>query len=288
MSHTQSSQGAASYLWRIPVMGIAFSLGLVISAALVTLLGMEFPNLPGETHYPVANLLASLLLAACIVPVARGVAGSKAHRWIILAAFVYISYGLNNQIESAVFTTAGGFTTMVLLFVIPCALITAAAVLLINHPEGSRDLTVFADRPASAWWWRVVLAWLSFPVIYFFFGTLIYPMVRDVYEAPDTGLVLPAGGVVLRTVLLRSLLFLLVTVPILRSWTRSRTGLALALAISFTGMVGLVGLVQAQWWPLSMRIVHAAEICADSFAYAWILVILLAPKTAPTTAAAGC
>jgi hypothetical protein len=224
-------------------------------------------------------LLASLLLAACIVPVTRGVAGSNVHRWIILAAFVYVSYGLNNQIESAVFTTGGGFATMVLFFVMPCALVSATAVLLVNHPGGPRISTVFADRPPSAWWWRIILAWLSFPVIYYFFGMIIYPMVRNTYEAPDSGLALPSGDVVLRTVLLRSLLFLLVTIPILRSWTRSRTALAVALGIAFTATVGLVGLVQAHWWPISMRVVHGVEICADSFAYAWVLVALLVPRS---------
>jgi hypothetical protein len=192
---------------------------------------------------------------------------------------VYVSYGLNNQIEAAVFTTAGGFTTMVLFFIIPCALIAAAAVALIRHTQGPAISTVFTDRPVSRWWWRAGLAWLAFPVIYFFFGALIYPMVRDLYEAPDSGLVLPSGVVVLRTVLLRSLLFLLVTIPILRSWTRSRTALAVALGIAFTAMVGLVGLVQAHWWPISMRLVHSVEICADSFVYAWILVALLVPRS---------
>ena len=279
MNDTKPSQSAIGFLWRILVMGVAFSFGLSISGALLWTLGMEFPQLPGETHYPIANLLASLLLAACIVPVTRGLAGSTIHRWIILAAFVYVSYGLNNQIEAAVFTTAGGFTTMVLMFIIPCALISAAAVVLIRHAGGPSISTVFADRPVSRWWWRAVLAWLSFPLIYFFFGMLIYPMVREVYEAPDSGLALPSGDVVLRTVLLRSLLFLLVTIPILRSWTRSRTALAVALGIAFTATVGLVGLVQAHWWPISMRVVHGVEICADSFAYAWVLVALLVPRS---------
>jgi hypothetical protein len=279
MNDPQSSLSTAGYLWRIPVIGVAFSIGLVIAGALVTMLGMEFPNLPGQTHYPIADLLASLLLAVCIVPLTRGVAGSGGHRWIILGTFVYVSYGLNNQIESAVFTTAGAFNTMVLFFIIPCALIAAAAVSLIKNPEDSTISTVFSDRPASRWWWRAVLAWLSFPVVYLFFGMVIYPMVRDVYEAPDSGLVLPDGGVVLRTVLLRSLLFLLVTIPILRSWTRSRRSLALALGIAFTGMVGLVGLVQAHWWPVAMRVVHSVEICADSFVYAWLLVVLFVPRS---------
>jgi hypothetical protein len=279
MNETRSSYSVAGYLWRILVMGIAFSIGLAFSGALVWTLGMEFPELPSQTHYPIANLLASLLLAACIVPVTRGLAGSNAQRWILLAAFVYVSYALNNQIEAAVFTTAGGFTTMVLFFIIPCALISAAAVVLVRRTEGPTMSTVFTDRPVSRWWWRAVLAWLAFPVIYFSFGALIYPMVREVYEAPDSGLVLPGGDVVLRTVLLRSLLFLLVTIPILRSWTRSRLGLTVALGIAFTATVGLVGLVQAHWWPISMRIVHSVEICADSFVYAWILVALLAPRS---------
>jgi hypothetical protein len=47
--------------------------------------------------------------------------------------------------------------------------------------------------------------------------------------------------------------------------------------------VGLFGLLQGSFLPMTLRIAHSLEIGADSFAYAASLVLLLAPRSAEST-----
>jgi hypothetical protein len=210
---------------------------------------------------------------------ARGLRGSTRFRWLALFAFIYVAYCVNNQLEGAIFSTVGGQGTMLVFFLLPSAVIAGIAVLMVTPPTDRSSLaTVFTDRPAFSWLWRVVLAWLAFPVIYHVFGALIYPLVAEGYEGGELGLVVPSQGVIVGVVSLRSLLFLAVTIPILRNWWRSRRSLVVALAFGLSAMVGVAGLIETTFLPTTMRIVHGLEIIADSIAHAWVLVALLVPK----------
>jgi len=277
---TEHDRHGIGWLWKIPLIAVAYFVATMISGALITAIGMEFPDFPELAYSPIRSLLAALVLGAALYLLARGIRGSSVLRWFVLFAFTYISFCVNNQIECAIFTTMGGFDTMLVFFIIPCALVAGAAALLVKPPDEATVLTtVFSDRPMSAWWWRATLAWLAFPVIYYFFGMLIYPFVADAYEGGELGLVVPSQSVILSAVTFRSLLFLLVTIPILTNWSRSRRSLMLALAAAFTAMVGAVGMIEAGWMTTTMRIVHGLEITADSIVHAWVLVTLLVPKS---------
>ena len=277
---TEHDHRDIGWLWKIPLIAVAYSVAAMISGALIMAMGMEFPEFPELAYSPVRSLLAAVVFGAALYLLARGIRGSSVLRWFVLFAFTYISFCVNNQIEAAIFTTMGGFDTMLVFFIIPCALVAGAAALLVKPPDEATVLTtVFSDRPMSAWWWRATLAWLAFPVIYYFFGMLIYPFVADAYEGGELGLVVPSQSVILSAVTFRSLLFLLVTIPILTNWSRSRRSLMLALAAAFTAMVGVVGMIEAAWMTTTMHIVHGLEITADSIVHAWVLVTLLVPKS---------
>jgi hypothetical protein len=269
-----------AWLWKIPVIAAAYFMATMISGAIVTGLGMQFPEFPGQSYSPMRSFVAALVLAGAVYLLARGVRGSVSSRTLVLFAFTYISFCVNNQIEGIVFTTMGRVDTMLVFFIIPCALVAAVAALLVRLPAEAGVLeTVFSARPVSAWWWRGALAWMAFPVIYHFFGMLIYWSVKDFYEGGELGLVVPSQDIILGAVTLRSLLFLLVTIPILMKWSGSRRGLIVALAAGLTAMVGLVCMIEAGWMPMTMRIVHGLEIAADSIVHAWVLVALLVPRT---------
>ena len=268
-----------AWLWKVPLIATAYFIATMISGAMIMGLGMEFPNFPGQSYNPLLSFVAALVLAGAVYLLALGIRGSAQTRTWILFVFIYISFCVNNQIEGVVFTTMGHADTMLVFFILPCALIAGAAALLVGPSVESAAIeTVFSDRPASAWWWRAALAWLAFPIIYHFFGALIYWSVADFYQGGELGLVVPSQGIILGAVTLRSLFFLLVTIPILMSWSGSRRGLMVALAAGLTAMVGVVGMIEASWLPMTMRIVHGLEITADSIVHAWVLVALLVPR----------
>jgi hypothetical protein len=133
-------------------------------------------------------------------------------------------------------------------------------------------------RPLSAWWWRFGIAWLAFPFIYYFFGAFAYPLVADAYQSGEFALEVPSQLLILGAVSTRSLLFLLVTIPILMRWSKSRKGLVFSLGMALAAMVGVTAMIESAWLPTTVRLVHGVEIIIDSFVHAWVLVALLAAK----------
>ena len=266
-------------LWKIPFIAAVYFAGSIFSGWISGGLGLQFPEFPGQEYRPVLGYLAALVLAAGVSLLAQGLRGSTSFRWLVLFAFTYVSYCVNNQIEGAVFTTASGFGSNLLFFLIPCALIAVAAVILFAAPDEDPVLTtVFSDRPVSAWWWRAVIAWIAFPFIYYFFGAFAYPLVKDAYQSGDLALEVPSQSIILGAVFTRSLLFLLATIPILMHWSRSRKSLIFGLGAALAAMVGVAGLIESSWLPTTVRIVHGGEIILDSLVHAWVLVALLVPK----------
>jgi len=278
----QTRLTAVGYLWKSGAIALAYLAATVVWGGVVTALKLDMPRTPAaEAQHQLLLLIAgSLLVGGCLAPLARGIGGATTGRWLVLAAFAYVCNGFNNAIEAAVFTTLGGTPAMMLLFVAPCALAAWVAVRLIPAAPAPR-------AGVRSRWWRLVLAWLAFPVIYYSFGMLAYPWVREVYEQPEMSLRVPAQAVVVSVALLRSLLFLAVTVPVVARWTGSRRALTLSLAAGYFVLIGLYGLLQTTWWPAGMRVVHGLEILADSVVCAWVMVRLLAPAPRATAAAAG-
>jgi hypothetical protein len=282
MMSTENNMTTVSWIWKVLVIAVAYFVGTMISGAVITAAGMSwpaFPNPPSQTTNLILGALSSALVAACLALLAWGIRGFQPVRWLVLAAFTYVLFGLNNQIEAAAFTAFGGTTTMILFFVAPCLLGAAAAAWLVRPGTAlqPRGATVF-DRPPSAWWWRVVVAWLAFPVIYVFFGMLVSPIVVPFYKDPSFGLTLPGWNTIFPVVLLRSALALAVTLPILVLWSRSRRSLLVSLAISFFAFMGLIGLAMTTFFPPTLRIAHSLEILGDSVVYAWVLVALFVPR----------
>jgi len=279
MNDTTSSR-SLGLLWKIPAIAVVYTVAKTIGWNIVTLTGMPFPEAPvGHTYSNVLGFLSALVLSICLVLLARGIGGSLLKRWAILMAFTYVSFVINNQIEGLVFTTNAEAPTMLFFFVLPCVAATISAVLLVGPPQTNSSLsTAFSNRPASGLWWRLLIAWAAFPVIYYVFGAMIYPLVAETYAQPDSGLQVPSQVVILSAIAVRSLFFLAATLPIIVSWRRSRRALTLSLAAAFTAMVGVAGLIESSWMPMTLRIVHSLEIAADSLVHAWVLVALLVPR----------
>jgi hypothetical protein len=271
-----------NWLWKVLVIAVAYFVGTMISGAVITAAGMSwpaFPNPPSPSTGLILNLASSLMMAVCYALLAGGIRAPEWARFLVLAAFSYVIFALNNQIEAAAFTTFGGTATMLVFSLAPCLLGAAAAAWLIR-PGASQPgwPTAGARRPALAWLWRIAVAWLAFPVIYVFFGMLVSPFVVPFYQQQDFGLKLPGWGTLLPVVFCRSALALAVTLPILLLWSRSRRSLFVSLAISFFAFMGLIGLATTTFFPPQLRIAHSIEILGDAVVYAWALVVLLVPK----------
>jgi hypothetical protein len=220
-------------------------------------------------------LFGSLVLIVGVVPIASGLGGRFPTRWLALGLMLYLATGVNTVVELSIFGTEGG-RRYLLVFYFLCFVVTAAV---LAKQYGSQHSAPQLPRLGTGQWvWRVAVAWLSFPVIYFLFGLCVAPFVIPIYQAGVVGLRIPPLDVIMRTQLLRRFLFLASSLPVILLWTRSRRRLILALGWADTAMVGLYGLSQASFMPPVLRVLHSLEIAADSFVYALILVWLFFPR----------
>jgi hypothetical protein len=248
----------------------------MLAGAIVSALPLSPPvSLPGTSPSLPSMLFGSLVLIVGVVPIASGLGGRFATRWLALGLMLYVVTGVNTVVELSIFGTEGGHRYL-LVFYFLCFVATAAVLAKqYGSQQSAPQLSHFGN---GQWLWRVAVAWLSFPVIYFLFGLCVAPFVIPIYQAGVAGLHIPPLDVIMRTQLLRSFLFLASSLPVILLWTGSRRRLILALGWAHTAMVGLYGLSQAYFMPPILRVLHSFEIAADSFVYAFILVWLFFPR----------
>lgn len=256
---------------------VAYGFALIFSGMLVVVLHLPtMPTIPGETRSPetqfLTTMLLSTLLIASLLPLANGLRGSWLYRGIAIAGLLFVTLGLNTVIELTIFSNLlpNGNLLVSTFFVLP-ALLPAAVV---TFGKARTEPATFGSLNATGWGWRLLVAWLAFPVIYFVFGMFVGPIVVPYYNAGVAWLKIPPIDVILRTQLLRSLFFLAASFPAVLLWTKSRRQFILAMGLAHAMTVGIFQLAGASFLPAVLRVAHSLEITADSFAYAAVLGLL--------------
>lgn len=276
-----------AYLWKLPVCGLAFVLGTFVGSMLAGLLGMQMPSLPAGTDpqtLMLIQLLSSPLLALALAFLSQRMEGGFLSRWLILSLLTWVAYSVNTVLEAAIFTTFGEGASFTVLIQLVGSLTCAAAVAVLFRPQDAgRGFTTsvrefFARRSTGDWAWRIALAAVIFMPIYLFFGRLVVPFTYEYYQQELAGLTAPGWGQILPVLFVRSVLFLVVSLPVLITWRKSRRSLILSLGFALFVLVGALGLIGGYWMPTSVRLYHSLEILADSLVYAWVLVILLVTR----------
>jgi hypothetical protein len=238
---------------------------------------------PGTTQQSlfIGSIFGTLLLAIGLAPLAARLGGSTLARAAALFVMIYIAIAVNTMIEAKVFSTwlTVSLPVICLHYVLPCLSLALTLVLTFRSAGEPRN---FLHMGAMQWGWRLVVAWLSFPVIYVVFGMCVAPFVTQAYLAGIAGLALPPMTIILRTQLLRSALFLASSLPVVALWHGSRRSLILYFGFAEAMMVGIHALAQAYWLPTTLRVMHSIEITCDSFAYIAVLVLLFAKKERET------
>jgi hypothetical protein len=282
-----SARTVLSYVWKAVLGGLAFMAGTILGSMLAGLVGLQAPSIPEGTDPQtllLVQLLISPLLAVALGFLSRRLRGGFVVRWLILSLLTWLAYSVNTLLEAAIFTTmatASPFTA-VIQFVgsFACGAVVAT---LFRPEEGDRPFaaglrTFFHARPWSRWAWRLAVAAVLFMPIYLFFGRMVVPFTYEYYREGLVGLTAPGWDRILPVLFIRSVLFLVASLPVLVAWRDSRRSLILALGFAMFVLVGALGLLGGYWLPLSVRVFHGLEILADSMVYAWLLVMLLVSR----------
>ena len=267
---------------------VAWLAGTMVSGALATALNLPLPSLPKNASQAEGFglfVLASLLLAAGTAQAAGFLRGGFKTRWLALGALLFICVGVNTAVEAVVFSSTiqpreGG--TLAFMSLLPSLL--AAAILARGTRGSATDPPAMPAFGGVGWSWRLIAAWLAFPVLYFIFGSIIAPFVTDAYRQGIAGLRIPSFAGTITTQLVRSPIFLAVTLPCVLLWNGSRRSLGIRLGLALAVMIGAYGLVQATFFPMHLRIIHTLEILADELAYAFVLAWLFRPAEAKASA----
>jgi hypothetical protein len=272
---------------RIAVCWVVFAAALLLSGVISAILHLPAVPMPGNTSAQTLFLMqfvAGLVLVVGLVPLARGLAASAPLRAVSVGSFILLALGVNGMIEAKVFThfLDNGIASASVLYVVLAALLGAALGWSFGVPAPAAGLP---HRSWLAWIPRVAAVWLAWPVIYFFFGACVSPIVVPYYNAGIAGLRIPALSTILAVQLVRSVIFLAASLPFIALWKGSRRGLWFTLGLAHAFTVGLYGLVGATFLPMILRITHSVEIAGDSFAYAGLLVLLFAAPAAANASA---
>lgn len=265
-----------------------FVAAMFLSGVVTTILHIPAAATPGgasaQTLF-LSQLAAGAVLVIGLWPLARSLAAPVAVRAAMLAGFLFLILGVNGTIEAKKFTNFldAGIGSSLVFYISLSVFVGAAAGILFG---GAGEPSGLPHRGWPAWTWRAAVAWLGWPVIYFFFGMCVAPIVVPYYNAGIAGLRIPSLDVVFETQLIRSAVFLASSLPLVALWKGSRRGLWLALGLAHAFTVGLYGLVGATFLPMVLRITHSVEITGDSFAYAGLLVLMFGMPAAKTTPAA--
>jgi hypothetical protein len=265
-------------LWKLPLCGLAFFVGLMLSGLVLPALGLEAPASPEGTD---ANTIAlwflagSMLLGLGLAFLAQQLSGGWVSRWLRLGWLAFVCGAVSVVLDALLFMQTGAtlstssLVITMLNFVLPFFFLAAAAAALFSPAVGGmkRKETGWGH----AWLWKLGAAVLAYPVIYIVFGKLVEPLVRDYYLQGQLELTAPGWGQILPIQALRSLLFLLACLPVLSAWKGSSRGLAAALGLAITLLVGFMPVITSYWFPWQLRVFHGLEIMADSFVYAGVL-----------------
>jgi hypothetical protein len=264
----------------------AYVVAMMLSGIVLGMLGVPAPTFPGRTG---GSALTSVLVGGAIVvlgliPLGRVLGGSRGQRVVAITAFVYATYTLNTAIEASLFMRIGGTAFLALSGVLPSVAVGFVLARAVHDSATEAFGTNVASHIATLrhrhLGLRLLVAWLAFPVVYFVFGMMIAPIITESYVTGVAGLMLPPLGTIALTQLGRSAIYLSAALPILVLARSSAKGLIARLGFAYFALVGLSGLAAATFFPMLLRVTHSVEICADSFAYAAILVVLLRRRDA--------
>ncbi len=260
---------------------VAFFAGLMGAFAAIGALKLHM-NPPLDQHSAGVRLLYLLLSGAVLVlglwPLAQGLAGPAVTRAGALFNFLLLALAVNTMIESSVFTTMmEGARKSTAVYYLCLVVFVGGAMGMLFGEKGAR--AGLRQMAGLDWLGRGLIAWLCWPVIYFIFGMCVAPIVTPYYRSIPW-LHIPSLGTIVGTQLVRSVIFLASSLPLVALWKGSRRGLWMTLGLAHAATVGLFGLAGATFFPMSMRVAHGLEITGDSFAYAGMLVLLFSGAAA--------
>jgi hypothetical protein len=261
-------------------------IGLIAGGMVTSLLGLPPTGMPPQVD--LSTIMPRMLFTLVVIAIVLGECFRKLYRpyWQrMLSIWLcnYILYYLLNTLDGMLFSPLPNMSTSIASNIFPSLFMALVVAWLwkpgaADSPDAGRVRGYFSARRPLDWAWRLAVAWLLYPPIYYLMGRVVGPFVQHYYEDPSLNLGLampPSMEVLLAMQVLRGALFLLAVLPIIFAWRGSKKGLWLWVgSVIFIQIAGLM-IFQAYWLPAGLRIPHTLELLADSFLQAGVYALLL-------------
>ncbi len=267
-----------AYLWKLPLCGVGFFIGVVLSGIALPMLGFQAPEMPDGTDVNTIMLwylLGSMLMAFALSFLSRNLSANWLLRWIILFELIWTFGVLGVVIEAFFFMTTGAVSSLLnalftmLNFLLPAMFLSALVAVLFQpilpvEPCQRSCQKYIAFHKKSSWLWRIILALLAYPVTYFAFGLLVQPFIQKFYTTNQYELTIPTWEQLIPLQLTRSVLFLLASLPVMVWWRGSRRKAWPTLGASIFILTAFMAVITAYWFPWQLRLFHGLELLADA------------------------
>jgi len=271
--------------------GFSF-LGLVVGGIIAqSVLGLPQPAVPAQADMRI--LMPLMLLTLMLLAILLGECFQRLYpkfwqRWIGIWVCTYLLYYLLNLLDGLLFSPMPNMTTGIVSELFP-SLFASAAVAFLWRPKNETVQAEGSPRTFSASWkpvalaWRLAVAWLIFPPLYYLDGRVAAIFTLHYYTDPSLGLglTLPPLSVLMAMQVLRGGLFLLAVFPVLVAWRGTRFGLWPWVTALIFFQISATMIIQAYWLPIGLRIPHILELLADSAVQAGVYVLLLGGPAQP-------
>jgi hypothetical protein len=284
-SHQSLVRRALGLLWRSLVVGLGYTVAIMIGGMITQVLGLPAPSLPAgvdPTQMLLIMFLSGVLIGLTLGPLAKRLTLPMLQRFGVLFLLLFVLNNLINTIEALFFTTmpvAEQVTGLVDSGVGHVGLALLLAVLF-QPPSVERGLLIalretLGQRRWISWAWRILLAGVLYVPIYLFFGMLIAPIVTPYYVEMDMGLQVPGFEVMLPLEAFRGLLYVLTLFPLVVVLRGSRRSLAFWIVLTLCVLGSWQPMLSVAWWPVILRVTHGLEITADSIVHGLVIALLL-------------
>lgn len=252
---------------------------------------------PGASAPEPSGSAALALVIVCVldtIVLSHFILRSRWSGWRLAGAVFLVFYGVSTfmpQIESAVFITrlpAGMLPRLFLMGILFAAPFSLLAVLILGKRKAAETDLRENSRlvmPRSEWAWKLAVIAVVYVILYFTFGYFVAwknPAVREYYNGSDPGGFLTQMGTVVRDTpwlipfqILRSMLWTLLALPVIRSMRGSWQEAALSVGFLFAVLMSALLLLPNPYMPESVRMSHLVETASSDFIFGvfigWLL-----------------
>ena len=255
-----------STLLRVLIAGVAFLIFQTIAAAIVPIKATMPP------HTLLWVVVANFMTAATLVLVASR---SEWRGWRLGVAIstIPIALGLINTIEGAIFLTNSGidWPSIIAQTVITYELAVPLWILLFSkrREPGLETYHPVDSRPSGERLWKFVVCDVSYPVLYFIAGTIIFPFVKDFYVGQTLP---PFGRLLAMQLVVRGPMLVGLCLLLLRLLRLPRVSGALAVGTVLALLNGVAPLlIPNPYLPDVVRWAHLCEITSSNFVFGGIV-----------------